>query len=145
MNQRGMTMIELILVITLIAIMGAFAFPRLGDAITKQDVRSARTLFIGVHARARAVAIQRGSRTSLIVDTGRLTIQSLRPVTNAVDTVAVEDLGARYGVTVVSSNPTLTFDGRGVQQEPAAETIVSITKGAYGTQIRISPVGRVWQ
>lgn len=145
MNQRGVTLIELLLVIALIGIMGAFAFPRVGDGITKQNVRSARTLFVGTHARARATAIQRGSQTFLIVNNGRLTIQSVNPVTNAAQQVGnVEDLGARYGVTVQPGNLTLTFDGRGMGQE-ATGTTISITKGAHGTQIQISPVGRVWQ
>ena len=145
MNQRGVTLIEILFVISLIGIMAAFAIPRFGDAIARQDVRSARTRLIGTHARARATAIQRGTQTSLIVNNGRLVIQSTNPVTNAVDTVGNEqDMGARYGVMIQPTNLTLRFDGRGVGLE-AVESTIAITKGAHGTQIRISPVGRVWQ
>lgn len=145
MNRRGVTLIELLLVITLIGIMGAFALPRIGDGITRQNVNSARTLFIGTHAKARAVAIQRGSQTSLIVNNGSLTIQSVNPVTGAVQQVGnVENLVARYGVKVEPPNVTMVFDGRGMGME-TTWTIIIITKGAYGSQVRISPVGRVWQ
>lgn len=145
MNQRGVTLIEIILVFSLIGILAAYAFPRFGDAIARQDVRSARTLFIGTHARARAAAIQRGTQTALIVNNGRIVIQSTNPVTNAVDTVGnVEDMGARYGVMIQPTNLTLRFDGRGVGLE-AVESNISITKGAHGNTIRISPVGRVRQ
>lgn len=145
MNQRGVTLIELLIVIVLIGIMAGFGFPRLGDAITKQNVRSARTLFVGVHAKARATAIQRGSQTQLILSGGRVTIQSTNPVTNAVQQVGnVEDLGERYGVTVQPSAVTLTFDARGIGRE-TTETTISITKGSYGSRIVISPVGRVIQ
>ncbi len=145
MNQRGMTLIELLIVIVIIGAMAAFGFPRLGDALTKQSVRSARTLFIGVHARARATAIQRDTQTQLVVDNGRLSVRSTNPVTNAGETVGgVEDLGARYGVTVQPTNVTLTFDARGIGLE-TAQTTISITKGSYGTNIVISPVGRVNQ
>ncbi len=145
MNQRGVTLIEIVIVIMLIGVMAGFALPRLGDALTKQNVQSARTLFVSAHARTRATAIQRGTQTQLIVSNGRLTIQSANPVTSVVDTVgSVENLGARYGVTVQPTNVTLTFDGRGIGME-ATEITISITKGSYGSTIVISPVGRVRQ
>ena len=145
MNRRGVTIIELLIVIVLIGVMAGFAFPRIGDAITKQSVRSARTLFVGTHAKARATAIQRGSQTQFILAGGRITIQAAHPVTNVVQQVGnVEDLGSRYGVTVAPTNVTLTFDARGIGMETSATTI-SITKGSYGSNIVISPVGRVIQ
>ena len=145
MNKRGVTIIELLIVMTLIGVIAGFAFPRIGDAITKQNVRSARTLFIGTHAKARATAIQRGSSTRLILAGGRLVIQAANPVTNVVQQVGnVEDLGSRYGVTVQPTNVTLTFDARGIGME-TTETTISITKGSYGNQIVFSPVGRVIQ
>jgi prepilin-type N-terminal cleavage/methylation domain-containing protein len=145
MNKRGVTIIELLIVMTLIGVIAGFAFPRIGDAITKQNVRSARTLFIGTHAKARATAIQRGSQTQLILAGGRLVIQAANPVTNVVQQVGnVEDLGSRYGVTVQPTNVTLTFDARGIGME-TTETTISITKGSYGNQIVFSPVGRVIQ
>ena len=145
MNQRGVTLIEILIVMTLIGVMAGFGFPRIGDAITKQNVRSARTLFIGTHAKARATAIQRGSQTQLVLAGGRLTIQAANPVTNAVQQVGnVEDLGSRYGVTVQPSNATLTFDARGIGME-TTQTVISITKGTHGTRIVFSPVGRVMQ
>ena len=143
MNKRGVTLIEIIIVIVLVGVMTGFALPRIGDAITKQSVQSARTFFISAHARTRATAIQRGTQTQLIVSDGRLTIQSANPVTYVVDTVGgVQDLGARYGVTVQPANVSLTFDGRGIGTENTGTTI-SITKGSHGSTIVISPVGRV--
>ncbi len=145
MNQRGMTLIELVIVIVLIGVMAGFGFPRLGDAITKQNVRSARTLFVGVHAKARATAIQRGAQTQLIVSGGRVTLRAANPVTNVDQQVGnVEDLGSRYGVTVQPTNVTLRFDARGIGME-TTETTISITKGSYGSRIVISAVGRVIQ
>ena len=143
MNRRGMTLIELVIVFVIIGAIAAFAFPRIGDGLTRQNVRSARTLFVGVHARARAIAIQRGSQTQLIVNNGTLTIQSLNPVTGANEQVGnVENIGTRYGVTLLPTNFTLTFDPRGIGME-TSQTTVSITKGAYGTSVVMSPVGRI--
>jgi prepilin-type N-terminal cleavage/methylation domain-containing protein len=145
MNQRGMTLIEIVIVIVLIGAMAGYAIPRIGDAITKQNVRSARTLFVSMHARARATAIQRGSRTQLVVSNGQLRIVSFNPVTGASESVGnLEDLGQRYGVTVSPSTLTLTFDPRGIGTE-ASQTEVTIRKGSYTSRIVISPAGRVIQ
>lgn len=145
MNQRGMTLIEIVIVIVLIGAMAGYAIPRIGDAITKQQVHSARTLFVSMHARARATAINRGSRTQLVVSNGQLSIVSINPVTGATQTVGnVEDLTQRYGVIVVPSSLTLTFDARGIGTE-GSQTEVSISKGSYVRRIVISPAGRVIQ
>jgi prepilin-type N-terminal cleavage/methylation domain-containing protein len=145
MNRRGLTLIEIVIVIVLIGAMAGYAIPRIGDAITKQNVRSARTLFVSMHARARATAIQRASRTQLVVSNGQLRIVSINPVTGAAQTVGnVEDLTQRYGVTVAPSSLTLTFDARGIGTE-ASQTEVSISKGSYASRIVISPAGRVIQ
>lgn len=145
MSKRGVTIVELLIVMTLIGVIAGLAFPRVGDAITKQNVRSARALFIGTLAKARATAIQRGATTQMIVTNGRITIRSNNPVTNAAQQVGpVEDLGSRFGVTLQPTTVTLTFDARGIGME-TTQTTISITKGSYGNQIVISPVGRVIQ
>lgn len=143
MNRRGMTLIELVIVFVIIGAIAAFAFPRIGDGLTRQNVRSARTMFIAVHARARATAIQRGAQTQMIVSNGTLEVRSLNPVSGAAQTVGrIEDLGARYGVTVLPASLTLTFDPRGIGLE-TSQTTVAITKGAFGASVVVSPVGRI--
>jgi len=143
MNRRGFTLIELVIVIVIMGAMAAFAFPRIGDGITRQSVRSARTMFIAVHARARATAIQRGAQTQMIVNNGTLEVRSINPVSGAAQTVGrIEDLGARYGVTVQPTNLTLTFDPRGIGME-TSQTTVAITKSTFGASVVISPVGRI--
>ena len=143
MNRRGLTLTELLIVIVIIGAMAAFAFPRIGNGIRLQSVRSARTLFITQHARARATAIQRGSRTQMVLNNGQIVIRSRNPVSGASEQVGgVEDLGVRYGVTVQPTTLTLTFDPRGIGTETSSSTI-TILKGTIATTIVITPVGRV--
>lgn len=143
MNRRGMTLIELVIVFVIIGAIAAIAFPRIGDGLTRQNIRSARALFSALHARARGIAIQRGSQTQLIVNNGQVTIRSLNPVSGVNEQVGnMQDLAQRYGVTVSPTSFTLTFDPRGIGME-TSQTTVSITKAAYGTSVVISPVGRI--
>lgn len=143
MNRRGLTLIELVVVIMLIGTMVALAVPRIAGELTRQSVRSARTLFVAMHARTRVIAIQRSSQTQLVINNGQLTIRSFNPVTGVAETVGnVEDLGRRYGVTLAPTTLTLTFDARGIGKEPA-QTTLSITKGLFTNWIVISAIGRI--
>lgn len=142
MRHRGFTMIELMIVIVLVGAMASFAFPRIGDAITKQRVKSARTAIVSLHAKARANAIQRGAQTTFRLDKNVVTITSRHPLTGAADTVGVESLVSRYGVEVKSSRVSLVFDPRGLGME-SDQTEIAITRGKWGEKILISARGRV--
>jgi prepilin-type N-terminal cleavage/methylation domain-containing protein len=144
-RQRGLTLMEILLVIVLIGIMSAFAIPRLSDALTHQNVQSARVAFVGMCAKARYVAIQRGSKTRLTLVNNVVSIQSANPVTNVTESVGnAVDLNSRYGVTVRPPVGTWTFDSRGLGTA-AGQTSVSIAKGSDSTEIVISAAGRVIQ
>ena len=142
-SEGGVTLIEILLVIVLIALMSAFAIPKLSDAMMQQSVSSARVAFVGMYATARSTAIQRGAQSALILANNVVTIRSQNPVTSLTETVGNSlDLNGRYGVTVQPAIDTLQFDSRGIGLGAIPDT-VSITKGWYATQIVISAVGRV--
>lgn len=145
MERRGFTLMEMLMVIVLIGAMTAFALPRLNSAMTQQNVSSARVAFVGMYAKARYTAIQRGSAATLILANNVVSIQSTNPVTNVTQMVGNSvNLGTRYGVTVQPASSTWQFDPRGLGTG-ASQTSVSITKGTYATQIVISAAGRVIQ
>ncbi|HEX9581392.1 MAG TPA: GspH/FimT family pseudopilin [Gemmatimonadales bacterium] len=145
MTARGFTLLELIIVIVIMGAMAGLAFPRIGDAVTQQSVRSARAGMISFVAKARGTAIQRGSTVRLIVSSNRVFVQAAHPVTNALQTVGVmEDFNARWGVTVDPTNDTLVYDARGIGLE-ASETVYTVSRGAFASRIVISVVGRVIQ
>jgi prepilin-type N-terminal cleavage/methylation domain-containing protein len=144
-GQRGLTLMELLLVIALIGIMSAFGLPRISAALGRQSVQSARVAFVGMYAKARYTAIQRGSKTQLIVVNDVASIQSANPVTNLVEEVGnAVDFNKRYGVTVQPVVGIWTFDSRGLGSG-AGQTSVSIAKGTDSTEIVISAAGRVIQ
>lgn len=144
-NSRGFTLIELVIVIVLIGAMAGFAFPRIGDAITQQSVRSARAAVVGLVAKARGTAIQRGSTARLILRNNVLYVEAANPVTGATQQVGVaENFSTRYGVTVQPAHDTLWYDARGIGLE-TSETAIVVTKGTFAEKVVISMVGRVIQ
>ena len=65
MNRSGFTIIELIIVISVLATLMLLGYPTLAGTLEKQNVRSARDVVAQMHSRARQNAISRGTRTTL--------------------------------------------------------------------------------
>jgi type II secretion system protein H len=142
MRTNGFTLIEMAIVITIVGLASAIAYPRVSAAVTRERVRSAAVAVVATHAKARAVAIQRGRPVVLELTGGRLIMRSAHPVTGAPDTVAVENVAARYGVAIKASRDSVRFDPRGLSMDMAS-TAVHVALGADADTVRISGMGRV--
>ena len=139
----GFTLGELIIVILMVGVLTAMIAPRVGEAITKQGVRSARSAIVSMHSTARAAAVQRSRRTTLLVSGTTLVVRARHPVTGVLDTIGnPQDMRSRYGVSVVTTRDSVVFDPRGVGVESGATTIV-VSRGAYADTLQISAAGRV--
>ncbi len=143
MSERGLTLIEIAIVIVLVGVVTAITFPVASAEIRRQSVRSAVNGIVSMHSKARAAAIERGRATVLELTGGRLVIRSRHPVTGLPDTVGtVEDVAQRYGVIVSATRDSVVFDGRGVGVG-SVTTVIAVTKATIADTLRISPFGRV--
>ena len=68
-DRRGFTVVELIIVIIVGVILAGVAIRSLSEMQTRMSVKQARQVFVSMHARARAQAIEFGQRTRLRIDT----------------------------------------------------------------------------
>ena len=59
MNRRGFTLLEIIIVLVIIGVASAIAYPKLGSSLTRQDVHAARISLSTMHAKAKASAASR--------------------------------------------------------------------------------------
>ena len=122
MTQRtaGFTTIEVVMVVIIVGVIAAVAFPRIRGALASQNVRSARAASQTYVATARAAAVQRGCRGTLHMRSdGRMwvTVCTVTPgVGKTLDTLGrVDPLGERYSVAVAPSRDSVAFDARGLK------------------------------
>lgn len=146
-SSRGFTLVEAAIVIVVIGLLGVLAFPRMSAAMSRSDLRSARTTVVNLVAAARAASVASNRVTSLQVAGGNAYVTatprwSAGP--GAVDTVGpVKNLTALYKVSVANM-PAVQFDPRGFGTgfAAAADSIV-LVRGSYREVIWIDGLGRV--
>lgn len=145
--RAGFTIVEMVMVVAIMGVIVMFAFPRIRGALDSQNVRSARAASQTFVATARAAAVQRGCRGTLHLRAdGRMwvTVCTVTPgVGKTLDTLgAVEPLGERYNVSVVSSRDSVAFDARGLKSGFERVT-VWFTNNETRDSLIVNEVGKV--
>jgi prepilin-type N-terminal cleavage/methylation domain-containing protein len=115
LRRNGFTLIEILIVIVILGILVVAAYPRVGQALVKNDVRSARTTLANTFARARAVAMQRSHSASVDFNGNNIAVtagpRTVPSGLSTVDTIGgVQNLNALYGVTVSLSQSVTSVD-----------------------------------
>ncbi len=143
-HPRGVTMVELVVMLSVIGVLVVLTTPTLGRSWDAEQVRAAKVTFTGLHAKARAVAVQRSSQTVLRVNGGNMLIQSVDPVTGLVDTVgSIVNFYDQFGVYVRASRDSVRFDARGIGTEPSSSYFV-FARNARVDTVRVSRTGRFY-
>ena len=144
MGRKGFSLIEMIVVVILIGIIASIGFPRLRDALEKQNVRSAKALIATLAATARGAAIQRGcsATLNLTVDSIWVTACGVNPPAASVQVGTKKLVGDEFSVTLNSSGGSVVYDPRGISTVFQATT-VRIIGPNYSDSVIINEVGRV--
>ena len=151
-SARGFTLIEVLIVVTLMIILAGFAFRAFGDTVVQWAVKGAANEFVSRHELARATAIQFGRTGRLEVDTaaGRLWVEvdTTFLLTGARDTIgSIAELSGD-GVGITTSRTSFCFGGRGVPTSAgtgcsASAATVIFSKGAAAETLTVSVLGKV--
>jgi prepilin-type N-terminal cleavage/methylation domain-containing protein len=118
--HRGLTLLELVMVLFVLSLMLALSFPLFTSLAGRFKVGSARDVFINTYARTRAAAMQFGRDARLRIDAGNdrfwVEVDTGVPPALATDTLGpVVDVARDYGgVTMFSAKQKLCFDARGL-------------------------------
>lgn len=147
MRNKGFTTIEMVIVVVLMGVIAAMAFPRIRGALDRQNVRSARAAAQTFVVKARAAAVQRGCRGTLHLPAdGRMWVTICRVVPAAgstIDTLGpIETLGSRYNVTITPSRDSVMFDARGMKINFERVTVV-FTHGSITDSLVVNELGKV--
>jgi Tfp pilus assembly protein FimT len=141
---------ELMVALAIVGIIALVGFPKIKDAMSKTNVRSARVAAGTYVATARAAAIQRGCDgvvhfasspgTVWVTVCPRMTTTG----SGTIDTVGVvEELATLYNVTMTETQDSVQFDPRGLSRNNNQSTVLFTTTSGARDSILINPVGKV--
>jgi type II secretory pathway pseudopilin PulG len=111
-HRRGVTMTELVVIMTIIGVMAAILLPKLRSNFAGNTRHAARREAISYLYRAQATAVQQ-SRRSWFIRTGNTLKVLVDSSGTKVQPGATLDLGATFGATLVATADTIPFDPRG--------------------------------
>ncbi len=149
LNSRGFTLIETLVVLGAAAVLFLVGFPRVRTALTKANVRSARSSVITLYNQARNRAVRESRSVTLHFSTTQAwtTASPRKTGTNTCgcDTVGtIQYLASAYGVTITASPDTFRIDPRGLGVQPSASgTVIKLAKLGYQDSVLIYGYGRV--
>jgi len=143
-RRSGFTLVELLIVMTLMGIMGMYAYPRLRGSTAGWSTRSARQQVTSMLIVARAAAIQNGSEARFIRSGNvvRVTVDS----SGTSVTLLSRDLYRENGVTFTTggaARDTTRFDPRGVAIGLTGVAIFKFTNATVKDSICVSKLGKV--
>ena len=135
--RRAHTLVELLLVCTLIAVIAGLALPRGKYLLDGLRIRQAAHEVSGAVALTRAAAIRRGQVARLVVDRPAGSIR----VESGGDTLIVRALRAMHYVQLRATRDTVTFGANGLGVGVANSTIV-VSIGARAETVVVARMGR---
>ena len=143
-RRTGFTLVELLIVMTIMGIMGMYAYPKLRSATTSYSTRNARQQVTSMIIVARAAAVQNGSEARFIRsgNVARVVVDS----SGTFVTLASRDLNREHGVTFTTSGTardTIRFDPRGVAIGLTGAAIFKFTNSTVKDSICVSKLGKV--
>jgi len=136
--RRGLTLVELCLVLTIIGLVSTIAVRQLGLYLDRAAVRAAVVEAAAVVARARDEAVAQRTPVSVRFDTGTDALE-LRMAGAVLSRAA---LGHAHGVSLSSNRDSLAYDLRGLGYGAANLTLIA-RRGRAADSLVVSRLGRL--
>lgn len=144
-SNRGFTLVELVIALLVGILLTSIALSSYQGAKAGYALQGSQSSFVTLHARARAGAIERGTRARLYVDAGADTVAVVR---NDTVMASVHFLGA-YGVDLRTATTPLVlclgprgYADEGCTSFTTAQT-VTFTRGGSSASLEMLPLGQL--
>ena len=154
LKETGFTLVELMYVVTIIALLAGLAFPRMGQTWDQFAVRGAADQFRSAHQKARTAAVRYGAVAELHIDasTEQFWVQIDTTVTGSgvMDTIGnVVDL-SESKVNLRATLSLICFDARGLVAAVAGcpstgALVVGFFRGSSTDTLRVTASGLLYK
>jgi prepilin-type N-terminal cleavage/methylation domain-containing protein len=136
--RHAFTLIELTVTLCILSILSAIAIPRAGRFLDGIHVRGAVIEIESVFSTARHIAIARGARTTVEIDTAARTIY----VSAEGDTLRQAQIGADHDVRLSATRLRMIYSATGMGYG-AANLSVVVRRNAVVDTVFVSRLGRL--
>lgn len=137
-HTRGATIVELVVCLSIVAVVVAVAVPRYAVWRDRVGAREAASDVVGVLGDARETAVLRAGFVAVVLDTLRGSMESRAGGA----TLTRHDETARYGVALAANRDSVVYDPRGLGYGASTVSIM-VRRGAAAETITVSRMGRV--
>ena len=136
--RAGFTLTQLIVTITVLALLTGMAAPRFIRYRDRLNVHAATMDVVSALARSRSVAFERSTRAATTFDASSATLA----VHSYGDTLELRPLGTLYGVRLAVSRDSVTYAANAMGFG-ASNTRIIVARGAVAETVTVSRLGRV--
>ena len=141
--RAGFSLIEMLIVITIMGLMLAVVTPKLREGLIRRDLQSARSALANMYARARVNALQTRKSSTVHFSGSQVWVTAPLGAAQEGDTLgAVVDLTAAYGVIVDASVGSITVLPTGLANLGSTVT-VKVTRSGKSDSVMVSGYGRL--
>jgi prepilin-type N-terminal cleavage/methylation domain-containing protein len=138
-EHRGYTLVEILVVMTIVGILLGVVVPRYGSVAAAMRVHSAKQVMATMLSRGRATAIQTDRTVQVIRSSNLISLVSVNGATRTV--IAQQDLGSQFGVTLSSTKDTVGYDSRGLVAGNSVTLKFVVTDGVTRDSVCLMALG----
>ncbi|MBK5186784.1 MAG: type II secretion system protein [Gemmatimonadaceae bacterium] len=140
-SERGFTLVEVLIVLTIVGILLGVAIPRYGSVTGAMKVRSAKQEIASLLSQGRAMAIQTDQTVQVVRTANVISLIAVRESGSTI--VAQQDLAFQFGVTVSATKDTVAYDSRGMVTGNNVTLKYVVTNGVARDSVCLLALGKV--
>ncbi|HXT47291.1 MAG TPA: GspH/FimT family pseudopilin [Gemmatimonadaceae bacterium] len=140
-QHRGFTLVEILVVITIVGILLSVVVPRYGSVAAAMRVHSAKQEMASMLTQARATAIQTDRTVQVIRSNNLVTLVSVNGAIRT--TISQQDLGTQFGITLTSTKDTVGYDSRGMVAGNNVTLKFVVTNGVTRDSVCLMALGTI--